>query len=720
MTISHYIERNEDGMIKFGKWIVRHRIIIIIVSVLLLVPSVFGFVNTRVNYDILSYLPKDIDTMTGQDILLGDFGKGGFSMVMIDGMTDKQVEQTKKKIEDIDHVASVVWYDSLADITLPKEVLPDKLYDFFNSGDSTLMVVFFDDTTSGDGTLQAIEDIRAVSKEQCFVSGMSSVVEDIKNLSNEESIMYVVIAVILTSIILAVAMDSFLIPVFFMLSIGMAIIYNLGTNFIKGEISFITQALAAVLQLGVTMDYSIFLYHSYKEKQQVYAGDKQRAMAHAISNTIVSVVGSSVTTVAGFLAMCFMSFTMGLDLGIVMAKGVVFGVLSCVTILPSLILCFDKAIEKTSHKDIIPDMSKASKFIIKHSGVFITLFLVILFPALYGYTHYDVYYNLDSTLPKELPSIVANTKLAEEYHMNSTHMLLADSEMDAKQVNRMLDEMNDVDGVKFVLGFNELVGPAIPEEVIPESVESIMKSGDWQLILIGSEYAVASDEVNDQIAKLNDIAKNYDSGSMIIGEAPATKDLIEVTDHDFKVVSIVSIGVIFLIIACVLKSVSLPIILVCVIEFAIFVNMGIPCFTGTELPFIASIVIGTIQLGATVDYAILMTTRYKKERYGGKDKKEAVTIALSTSVKSIIVSAMGFFAATFGVGAYSSIDMISSLCTLMSRGAIISMITVITVLPSLLMIFDKLICVTTMGIRPKLFKIPEKDYSQTKLPVENK
>lgn len=707
-------------MVKFGKWIAKHRIIILVISVLLLIPSGIFMATTRINYDILSYLPKDIETMKGQDILMDDFGKGGFSMVMVEGMTDKEVVETKKKIEAIDHVADVVWYDTIADISLPKEVLPENLYDFFNSENSTLMIVFFDDATSGDGTMAAIEEMRAVTGKQCFISGMSAVLTDMKNLSDKESVMYIVIAVILVSLVLAVTMDSFLIPLFFMLSIGMAIIYNLGTNMFFGEISFITKALTAVLQLGVTMDFSIFLWHSYQENQLRFPGDKERAMGHAISNTISSVVGSSVTTIAGFLAMCFMSFTMGLDLGIVMAKGVVFGVLSCVTILPSLILCFDKAIEKTSHKDIIPDMSKASKFIIKHSGVFITLFLVILFPALYGYTHYDVYYNLDSTLPKELPSIVANTKLAEEYHMNSTHMLLADSEMDAKQVNRMLDEMNDVDGVKFVLGFNELVGPAIPEEVIPESVESIMKSGDWQLILIGSEYAVASDEVNDQIAKLNDIAKNYDSGSMIIGEAPATKDLIEVTDHDFKVVSIVSIGVIFLIIACVLKSVSLPIILVCVIEFAIFVNMGIPCFTGTELPFIASIVIGTIQLGATVDYAILMTTRYKKERYGGKDKKEAVTIALSTSVKSIIVSAMGFFAATFGVGAYSSIDMISSLCTLMSRGAIISMITVITVLPSLLMIFDKLICVTTMGIRPKLFKIPEKDYSQTKLPVENK
>lgn len=709
-------------MIKFGKWVVKHRIMILIISVALLVPSVFGYLNTRVNYDILSYLPKDINTMVGQDILLDEFGKGGFSMVMIDGMSDKEVAATKKKIEAVDNVDSVVWYDSLADITLPKEVLPDKIYDFFNAdnGNSTLMVVFFSDTTSGDGTLKAVEDIRAISEKQCFVSGMSAVVEDIKNLCNEESIMYVVIAVILVSIILAVAMDSFLIPVFFMLSIGMAIIYNLGTNFISGEISFITQALAAVLQLGVTMDYSIFLYHSYKEKQEKYPGDKNRAMAHAISNTFTSVVGSSITTIAGFLAMCFMSFTLGMDMGIVMAKGVVFGVIGCITILPSMILTFDKAIEKTTHKDILPKFEKLSNFIVKRRAIFIGLFVVLMFPAIYGYTHYDVYYNLDSTLPKDLPSIVANSKLADEYNMNSTHMLLVKSDMDSKSMRNMVSEMQDVDGVSFVLGLDEVVGPAIPQEVIPEDITSMLKKGDWQLMLIGSDYAVASDDVNNQISELNDIVAKYDKGGLLIGEAPATKDLIDVTDHDFKVVSAVSIGVIFLIIACVLKSVSLPIILVCVIEFAIFINMGIPYYTGTVLPFIASIVIGTIQLGATVDYAILMTTRYKKERYNGKDKKEAVTIALSTSVKSIIVSALGFFAATFGVGAYSSIDMISSLCTLMSRGAIISMVTVITVLPSLLMLFDKLICVTTMGIKPpKLFKIPERDYSKN-VTVESK
>lgn len=688
-------------MVKFGKWIAKHRIIILVISVLLLIPSGIFMATTRINYDILSYLPKDIETMKGQDILMDDFGKGGFSMVMVEGMTDKEVVETKKKIEAIDHVADVVWYDTIADISLPKEVLPENLYDFFNSENSTLMVVFFDDATSGDGTMAAIEEMRAVTGKQCFISGMSAVLTDMKNLSDKESVMYIVIAVILVSLVLAVTMDSFLIPLFFMLSIGMAIIYNLGTNMFFGEISFITKALTAVLQLGVTMDFSIFLWHSYQENQLRFPGDKERAMGHAISNTISSVVGSSVTTIAGFLAMCFMSFTLGIDLGVVMAKGVVLGVISCVTILPSFILTFDRAIEKTRHKEIIPSMKKLSSFIVRKSWIFITAFVVLLIPAIYGYTHYDVYYNLDSTLPKDLDSIVANSKLTDEFNMSSTHMLLADSKMKSKDVNMMLKDMENVEGVSFALGLDTLIGPAIPEEIIPESVKSILKSDKWQLIMIGSEYMTASDEVNAQVEVLNDIAKSYDKNAMLIGEAPATKDLIEVTDNDFKTVSAVSIIFIFLIITVVLRSVSLPVILVAVIESAIFINMGIPAYTGTKLPFIASIVIGTIQLGATVDYAILMTTRYKKERFRGREKREAVEIALSTSIKSIIVSALGFFAATFGVGIYSSIDMISSLCTLMSRGAIISMFTVIFVLPSMFMILDKFICRTTLGFKKK-------------------
>ncbi len=687
-------------MIKFGKWVVKHRALILIISLVLLVPSLLGIINTRVNYDILSYLPENIETMKGQDILLDEFGKGGFSMVMINGMSDKDVVMTKKKIEEVDHVADVVWYDSIADISIPKEILPDNIYEFFNSENATLMAVFFDDTTSSDETMNAIEDMRKIADKQCFISGMSAIVLDTKNLSNKESPMYVLIAVLLISLVLIITMDSYLVPVFFMLSIGMAILYNLGTNVFRGEISFITQALTAVLQLGVTMDYSIFLWHSYEENQKRFPGDKNRAMAHAISNTVSSVVGSSITTVAGFLAMCFMSFTLGFDLGIVMAKGVIFGVIGCVTILPSFILTFDKAIEKTRHKDIIPSMKRLSSFIVKRSWVFLLIFCAVLFPAIYGYTHYDVYYNLDSTLPEDLDSVVANSKLSEEFNMNSTHMLLVDSKLSAKDVDKMLDDMNDVDGVSFSLGFNSLVGPSIPEEIIPESITSLLKSDNWQLILIGSEYKTASDEVNKQISSLNEIVKGYDKDGMLIGEAPATKDLIEITDKDFKTVSIVSIGAIFLIIAFVLKSVSLPVILVAVIELAIFVNMGIPAYTNTSLPFIASIVIGTIQLGATVDYAILMTTRYKKERRNGMSKKESIETALCSSIKSIIVSALGFFAATFGVGIYSSIDMISSLCNLMARGAIISMLTVIFILPSMFVVFDKLICSTSIGFKP--------------------
>ena len=688
-------------MQKFGRGVVKLRVPILIVSVLLLIPSIFGFVSTRINYDILSYLPSDIETMKGQDIMLDEFGKGGFSLVMLDGMDDKDVEKVKEKIEKVDHVCDVLWYDTLADVSLPKEVLPDDIYDFFNTDNSTMMAVFFDEATSADGSLEAVKEIRSIAGEQCFVSGMSSVVEDIKDLTMQEAPMYVVIAVILTSIILALTMDSFLIPLFFMLSVGMAIIYNMGTNFIQGEISFITEALAAVLQLAVTIDYSIFLWHSYKEEKEKHPGDNKEAMAVAIGKTITSVVSSSITTVAGFL---------GMDMGIVMAKGVVIGVICCITVLPSMILVFDKALEKTMHKDLVPSLEKPSKFIIKHHAAFIVLFIVVLIPAVYGQINTNVYYNLTDTLPKDLNSVIANTKLDEEYNMATTHMLLVDADMQPKEVNSMLDEMGKVDGVSFSMSLDTLIGPSIPREIVPESVTKILKSDKWQLMLIGSEYKVASDEENAQIDELSKILKSYDKDGMLIGEAAATKDLIDITDHDFKVVNIVSIAAIFIIILIALRSVSLPIILVAVIEFAITVNMGVPCFTNTTIPFIASVVIGTIQLGATVDYAILMTTRYKTERNAGKDKHEAVTIALTTSMKSIMVSALGFFASTFGVGVYSSVDMISQLCTLMSRGAIISMITVICILPSMLMLFDKVIINTTMGMKKKenkLYKLPE-------------
>lgn len=697
-------------MQKFGRGVVKLRVPILIVSVLLLIPSIFGFVSTRINYDILSYLPSDIETMKGQDIMLDEFGKGGFSLVMLDGMDDKDVEKVKEKIEKVDHVCDVLWYDTLADVSLPKEVLPDDIYDFFNTDNSTMMAVFFDEATSADGSLEAVKEIRSIAGEQCFVSGMSSVVEDIKDLTMQEAPMYVVIAVILTSIILALTMDSFLIPLFFMLSVGMAIIYNMGTNFIQGEISFITEALAAVLQLAVTIDYSIFLWHSYKEEKEKNPGDNKEAMAVAIGKTITSVVSSSITTVAGFLALCFMSYELGMDMGIVMAKGVVIGVICCITVLPSMILVFDKALEKTMHKDLVPSLEKPSKFIIKHHAAFIVLFIVVLIPAVYGQINTNVYYNLTDTLPKDLNSVIANTKLDEEYNMATTHMLLVDADMKPKEVNSMLDEMGKVDGVSFSMSLDTLIGPSIPREIVPESVTKILKSDKWQLMLVGSEYKVASDEENAQIDELSKILKSYDKDGMLIGEAAATKDLIDITDHDFKVVNVVSIAAIFIIILIALRSVSLPIILVAVIEFAITVNMGVPCFTNTTIPFIASVVIGTIQLGATVDYAILMTTRYKTERNAGKDKHEAVTIALSTSMKSIMVSALGFFASTFGVGVYSSVDMISQLCTLMSRGAIISMITVICILPSMLMLFDKVIINTTMGMKKKenkLYKLPE-------------
>jgi predicted RND superfamily exporter protein len=688
-------------MLKFGEFIAKHRVLILLTGIILLIPSVFGYLNTRVNYDILSYLPKDINTMVGQDILIDEFGQGGFSFVMVDGMTEKEIADTADKISEVDGVSNVVCYESLTDLNVPKEILPSKVRDFFNKGDTTLMAVFFEGSTSADKTLEAVDEMRSITSEQCFISGMSAVTTDMKHLSDSESLIYAAIAVVLTSVVLVLTMDSFLIPVFFVLRIGIAIVWNLGTNFALGEISFITQALALVLQLGVTMDYSIFLWHSYKEQQKYFPEDRVEAMAHAIAATVTAVVSSSFTTVAGFLAMCFMSFTLGLDLGIVMAKGVICGVIACITVLPAMILIFDKAIAKTSHRDFMPAFTRSSGFIVKHAGAFLVLAVVLVIPAVFGYTHYGVYYKLDSTLPKELASITANMKLEEEYHMNSTHILLVDSDMDAKTATSMLNEMDDVDGVQFTLGYNTLVGPAIPDEVVPDSIRSKLKGESKQLMLIGSEYEVASDDVNAQVAQLNKIVQKYDPNGMLIGEAPATKDLIDITNRDFKVVSVLSIAAIFLIIAFTFKSISLPVILVAVIELAIMINLGIAYFTDTQLPFIASVVIGTIQLGATVDYAILMTTRYRTERSSGKDKKESVSIALATSVRSVITSALGFFAATVGVAVYSKIGMISSLCVLLSRGALISMVVVITVLPSMFMLFDSVICKTSAGFSHK-------------------
>lgn len=693
-------------MIKFGKGVVKFRIPILILSILLLIPAGIGYFNTRVNYDILTYLPKDIETMKGQDILLEEFGTGAFSFCVVEGMEAKDISEMREEIAEVPHVKSVIWYDSLADISIPMEMLPSDVYEFFNNkdADSTLLAVLYDTSMSSDETMDAIEEIRDVVKGRCYISGMSAVVTDTKNLSNQETPIYVLIAVILAVVVLSLTMDSAIVPLFFLLSIGMAIVYNLGTNFFQGEISYVTQALAAVLQLGVTMDYSIFLWHSYEEQQERFNGDKKRAMAHAISNTVTSVVGSSITTVAGFVALCFMSFTLGMDLGIVMAKGVIFGVIACVTVLPSMLLVFDKAVEKTKHRPIMPDLGSIAGWVVKHYKAFLITFLVILVPAIYGYTHTDVYYDLAGTLPKSLDSITANEKLDENFEMGATHMIIADSGLSAKDAKAMLDEIEDVDGVKMALGFDSLVGPGIPKEFIPDEVREIMVNGDYQMMIIGSEYAVASDEVNEQCEAINTIIKKYDGSAMLIGEAPCTKDLIEITNEDFNRVNTVSIGAIFIIIALVFKSISLPIILVSVIEFAIFINMGLPAYTGTTLPFIASIVIGTIQLGATVDYAILMTNKYKKARSNGVEKKEAVTQALSGSVQSVIVSALSFFAATFGVGLYSNIDMISSLCTLMARGAIISMIVVIFILPTMFMIFDRVICATSIGFKAKKTK----------------
>ncbi len=690
-------------MEKFGKVIVKLRIPILVLSILLLIPSAIGYVNTRVNYDILYYLPDEIETMQGQDILMKDFNKGAYAMVVVQDMDTKSANKLIKKVENVEHVAQVISYTGIVGEDVPSEMVPSKFRKYFenDSTDTTLFAIFFDNTTSSNDTMNAITQIRKETEGQAFISGMSAVVTDTKNLSEKETPLYVLIAVVLVCIVLAIFMDSFLVPVFFMLSIGMAIVYNLGSNILLGEVSYITKALAAVLQLGVTLDYSIFLWHSYKEMKAQYPNDHKEAMAVAIGNTLTSVVGSSITTVAGFIALCFMSFTLGLDLGIVMAKGVIFGVIGCVTILPSLILTFDRALEKTMHREVMPGFDKLAAFIVNHSWIFIIIFLALLGPAIYGQSHTSVYYDLSDTLPEELACSQANKKLEENFDMNSIYMILADTNMSTDTANEMLDKLNDVDGVQFALGLDTALKSGIPQEFLPSKMVSELKGEDYQIMMIATDYKIASDDINNQINKVNDIVKSYDSKAMVVGEAPCTKDLITITDKDFKTVSAVSIVAIFVIILFVLKSISLPVILVAAIEFAIFVNMGIPYFTHTQIPFIASVVIGTIQLGATVDYAILMTTRYKKERSQGLDKKEAIQTALAASIPSIIVSALGFFAATFGVGCIASVDMIGSLCTLMARGAIISMFVVIFILPSLFVLCDKLIINTSFGFKPK-------------------
>lgn len=691
-------------MKKFGKVVVKLRIPILVLSFLLLIPSVLGYFNTRVNYDILYYLPSDIDTMQGQDILLDDFGKGAYAMVVVDGMNKSNVSKLVKKVEGVDHVASVISYSGIVGDDVPSEILPDKFRSYFENEDSgaTLFAIFFDDTTSSDDTMKAIQEVRDVTDNQCYIAGMSAVVTDTKTMAEKETPLYVLVAVVLVCIVLAIFMDSFLVPVFFMLSIGMAIVYNLGSNYFLGEVSYITKALAAVLQLGVTLDYSIFLWHSYKEAKEETPDDHHEAMAVAIGNTLTSVVGSSITTVAGFIALCFMSFTLGLDLGVVMAKGVVLGVIGCVTILPSLILTFDRSLEKTMHREIMPNFDKPARWIVNHSWIFLVIFVLLLGPAIYGYNNTKVYYDLSDTLPEKLNCSQANKMLADNFDgTNSIYMILADSNLSAEDSDAMMNEVNDLDGISFALSIDSALGGEIPTEMLPDSLVSELKGDEYQIMMVSTNYTIASDEINDQINKVDAIAKKYDAKSMVIGEAPCTKDLITITDKDFKTVSAVSIVAIFFIIFFVLKSISLPVILVAAIEFAIFVNMGIPYYTGTTIPFISSVVIGTIQLGATVDYAILMTTRYKRERAAGNSKKEAISIALGTSIPSIIVSALGFFAATFGVGMIASVDMIASLCTLMARGAIISMFVVIFVLPSLFVLLDKVIIHTSLGFKPK-------------------
>ena len=682
--------------------VVKYRVPILILALALLIPSFFGMVNTRINYDMLDYLPDDMDTVTGQNLLMEDFGKGAFSLIVVEDMPSADIRRTAEKLRTIEHVETVVCYEDLADPTIPKALLPESIYKEFNSGDSTLMAVFFDTSTSADATMDAIREVRSAVGKQCFVTGMSALVTDLKDLCEEEEPVYVALAVVCACAAMMLLLDSWLVPFVFLASIGMSILMNLGSNWFLGEISYITKALAAVLQLAVTMDYSIFLWHSYNEKR-ASTDDKYEAMAQAIHDTFVSVLGSSITTIAGFIALCFMTFTMGRDLGIVMAKGVLLGVIGCVTILPSLILLLDKLLQKTRHRALIPTGQGFAKWVVKVFPVFLVIFALLVAPAYIGYskTNDEVYYDMGECLPQDIDYVIANSKLQDEFNIASTHMLLVNAKLPSRDVRAMKREMENVDGVKYVLSLESVVGSRVPEEILPESVTSILKSDRWELILINSEYRAASDLVNDQLDELNAILKKYDPSGMLIGEAGCMKDMIETTGHDFRVVNAVSIVLVFVIILLVEKSLSLPVILIAVIELAIFINLGLPHYLGETLPFIAPICISTIQLGATVDYAILMTTRYKQERAAGKDKREAVTIALSTSIPSIVTSGFGLFAATFGVAVYSNIDIVSSMCMLMARGALVSVVSVVFILPAMLMLLDAVVRHTTLGMKKK-------------------
>ena len=685
---------------RFGKAVVKHRILILILTAALLVPSVFGMIGTRVNYDMLTYLPEDIDTVIGQNELLKDFNKGAFTFLIFEDMPNKDVAALKQQVEQVEHVDTVLWYDSLADLSVPMELLPEKVYKAFNSDHSTMMAVFFDSGTSEDVTMDAVKQIRSICGKQCFVSGMTALVVDLKDLCEQEEPIYVALAVALACVAMLLFLDGWLIPFVFLASIGAMILLNLGTNFFLGEISYITKALSAVLQLAVTMDYSIFLWHSYNE-QLPLCESKEDAMATAIHATLTSVIGSSVTTISGFIALCFMSFTLGRDLGIVMAKGVLLGVLGCVTVLPSMILVLDKPLQKTKHRSIIPDMRGFSKKLVKIFPVFLVVFALLIAPAFYGYekANDEVYYNMGQCLPEDMNYVIANSKLQEDFDIASTHMVLVDAGLSPKSVKSMISEMEQVEGVKYVLGLESVVGSRVPQEILPDSIKSILESDRWELLLINSEYAPASDAVNEQLSSLSTILKSYDSTGMLIGEAPCLKDMIETTDHDFAVVTAVSMLAIFVIILLVEKSLTLPVILIAVIELGIFINLGLPHYLGQSMAFITPICISTIQLGATVDYAILMTTRYKAERIGGSGKKDAVWTALYTSIPSIFVSGMGMFAATFGVALYSDIEIVSSMCMLMARGAVISMLLVVFVLPAMFMLLDTVICKTTLDMR---------------------
>ena len=693
-------------MYKFGKTVVKLRLPILILALALLLPAWWGMQSTRINYDMLTYLPEDIETMKGQDILMDEFGKGAFSFIVAEGMADRDVAALRQQIEEVDHVDSALWYDSVADLTIPKEMLPDKVREVFIDGDATMIAVFFDTSSSADETIEAITEIRQLCGKQCFVSGISALVTDLKNLCEREEPIYVGIAVLCALAAMELLTDSWLVPLVFLAGIGITILYNMGTNVVFGEISYITKALAAVLQLAVTMDYSIFLWHAYCARKREVS-DQEEAMALAIRDTVLSVAGSALTTIAGFLALCFMSYTMGADIGLVMAKGCVFGVVGSVTILPSLILLFDKPLAKTMHRSLIPDMSGAAAWITNHFWVFLIAFAVILAPATVGYLHTPVYYDFTQILSgddvesldtEDMQFLTAKQKLEEHFGVATTHMILCDADLPAKDARAMMDRIDQLDGVTTVLGLNSLVDPEIPAEFLPESVTKALKSGGWQLMLVNSECAVSTDEVNRQINEINDILKAYDPDGMLIGEAPCTKDLIEITDKDFTVVSWVSIGFVFLIILLTLRSATLPVILVAVIEFAVFINLGIPYYTDFTMPFIAPICISTIQLGSTVDYAILTTTRYKELRLT-QDKRTAVTGALAYAMPSVLASALSFFAATFGVGVYSDIDLISSMCNLLARGAVVSMFSVLLVLPSLLMLLDGVVTRTSLGMR---------------------